>query len=151
MEPDLSIPPINTVLRKVLSKEQVLSKHLLKKWIIPKLPFFPPPSAIATLSLPLAHVFEIKADVKKNILPSPLFSGQLWAARFLVSSPSPFAPSGIFRKQPRKRQFPSLPSLFAILREAAEWHFLPLNFSKRQTMYYSGVLRQILTPDTSDM
>lgn len=30
-------------------------------------------------------------------------------------------------------------------------HFLLLNFFKRQTMHHSGVLRQILTPDTSDM
>lgn len=40
---------------------------------------------------------------------------------------------------------------FAVLCEVAECHFLPLNFSKRQTTHYSGVLRQILTPDTSDM
>ena len=76
--------------------------------------------------------------------------GQHWAPSASVTSLEPVAPSGIFRKQPGKWRFPGLPSLFAIWREVSEWHFLPLNFSKRPTTRYSGVLRPILTPDASD-
>lgn len=87
----------------------------------------------------------------KSMLPSPLFSGHFGLSQFLWYFPVTLAPSSIFQKQLRKWQFIILPSLFIIMCEGEEWHFLPLNSSKRQTTYYSGVLRQIPTPDMPDM
>lgn len=122
----------------------------MKIGIIPKShSFYHPPLLLRSYAFLEHTCFEIKIDLK-SILPRALCWGQHWAPNASVTSLEPAVPSGIFRKQPGKGQFPGLPALFAIWREVSEWHFLPLNFSKRPTTRYSGVLRPILTPDASD-